>query len=73
MAQLNDKRQVAPLVVSVLFGVVASVAVLLRIVARRMKKAKLDASDYCIFAALVWITTTELNPVLMISSYSLGD
>ncbi|MCJ1402686.1 hypothetical protein MMC11_005907 [Xylographa trunciseda] len=51
--QINSQRQLAPLICSAVFAVVAGVAVVLRIVSKRLKKTEIDASDYFIFAALI--------------------
>ena len=56
MATVNavtSQSQLAPLITSAVFAVVAGVAVVLRMVSKRIKKIGIDASDYLIFAALV--------------------
>ncbi len=50
---LNGDVGVRPLVVAVIFIVLATVSVVLRYVSRRMMKAPLAADDYLICLALV--------------------
>ena len=74
MATINpvtSQRQLAPLITSAVFAVVAGVAVVLRIVSKRIKKIGIDTSDYLIFAALVlspWNRTTSMEMLTIIRS-----
>jgi hypothetical protein len=46
-------NQKAVLAVAIVFAILPIIAVTLRLVARRLAKRSLDASDYCIVAACV--------------------
>lgn len=47
--------QIALLAVSIVFSIIPTVAVVLRLLARRLANRRLDAADYLIFCA--WVCT----------------
>lgn len=51
---IENEMQVALVVVPIVFSLLASIAVGLRVLARRIAHRRLDASDYIMFAALVF-------------------
>ena len=53
MVVINSHYQVAPLTVSIVFTIVATLAVVLRVYSRRVTKKPLEDNDYFIFIALV--------------------
>ena len=52
-ANLHSNSSLAPLVVAVLFGSLAMIAVVLRLMSRRIQKLYLVMNDYMILVALV--------------------
>ena len=52
-ASLDGSKGLVGVIVGGIFGLLATVAVALRIVARRMTKARLGADDYMMVVALV--------------------
>lgn len=59
---LVKSGQIALLSVSIVFSVLPTVAVVLRLVARRMANRRLDAADYLIFCA--WVCTGCIRRVM---------
>ena len=54
---MTDRK---PLVIAlaVIMPILATTAVVLRLVSRRIKKVRLEADDYTVLIALVWIECT---------------
>ncbi|OBT68852.1 hypothetical protein VE03_02047 [Pseudogymnoascus sp. 23342-1-I1] len=55
MVEIKSRGQIAPLVVSSAFIVITIASVILRVAGRRIKKIALQAEDYLIFVALVFV------------------
>ena len=53
----DDKVQL--LIIAIVFPILATTAVILRFIARRMKHARLVASDYWIIVALVYLNIRQ--------------
>ena len=53
---LNGRGGVALVVTSVVFGLLAIAATILRVVSRRLSRARLGWTDHMIFIALVWLS-----------------
>lgn len=52
--RVEDDRGMQVIMVTAVFLFIATLFVILRLIARRIKRAPLGADDYWIFAALVW-------------------
>lgn len=62
MLPLVKEGQVALLVMSVIFAVIPTVAVSLRLIARRIAHRRLDAGDICIICA--WVSLLLIFPIV---------
>ena len=54
---IDNVHQLRPLVIAVVFPSLATVAVVLRFISKRIIKAPLSTDDYMILASLVWLST----------------
>lgn len=55
---IRNIHQLQPLVIAVVFPSLATVAVVLRLISKRIIKAPPSRDDYMILAALVWRSTS---------------
>lgn len=55
---INNVHQLQPLVIAVIFPSLATVAVVLRLISKRIIKTAFGMDDYMILAALVWRSTS---------------
>lgn len=73
---INNVHQLQPLVIAVVFPCLATVAVVLRLISKRIIKAGFGMDDYMILAALVWRSASLRGPDWRTNSsarYSYGD
>lgn len=57
---LVKEGQLALLVMSIIFAIIPTVAVVLRLVARRISHRRLDAGDFCIMFS--WVCLHYISP-----------
>lgn len=67
---IQNTQQVALIVVPIVFDLLAIAAVALRVLARRVSNRRLDASDYVMFAALLF--TTGFSGLLVAEAFTGG-
>ncbi|TDZ71597.1 hypothetical protein CTRI78_v001984 [Colletotrichum trifolii] len=69
---LERQSQVSVVAVSVVFVIVPTMMVMLRLLARRMAHRGLDASDYCIIAALVFSNALQAVSIVSVTHGGVG-
>ncbi|KAF9880814.1 integral membrane protein [Colletotrichum karsti] len=69
---LERQSQISVVAVSIAFIIVPTIALVLRLIARRMAHRALDASDYCIIVACIFSHALQLVSILSVTQGGVG-